>query len=360
MKRIMMVCEAFGGGVFAYVSQLCNDMVPHFEVYLVFAVRPQTPADYRSQLDSRIRLIELEDFGNLTNPLSIMKTVRQLREIKTKVNPDLIHLHSSIAGGIGRIAFDGKDCPVVYTPHGYAHILLGPGIKSGIYHAFEKCLGKRDAITLTCCESEDEVAKSLSKRTAYIETGLNIKSLSDALSRIKPTTNRRFTVFTLGRVCAQKQPKVFNRIAELVPEAEFFWIGGGELEDELRAANLTVTGWKPRNEALAIAKGADVFILCSLGEAIAMSLIENMFIGKLVLVSDVMGNRSVVRDGENGYVCTTPESYAARIREAMSDFPYSLAERAHNDVLDIYNTEAMAAKYIEFYSSCVEDGSPND
>ena len=26
-KRILMVCEAFGGGVFTYVSQLCNDMV---------------------------------------------------------------------------------------------------------------------------------------------------------------------------------------------------------------------------------------------------------------------------------------------------------------------------------------------
>lgn len=27
MKKILVVCEAFGGGVFTYVSQLCNDMV---------------------------------------------------------------------------------------------------------------------------------------------------------------------------------------------------------------------------------------------------------------------------------------------------------------------------------------------
>ena len=26
-KKILMVCEAFGGGVFTYVSQLCNDML---------------------------------------------------------------------------------------------------------------------------------------------------------------------------------------------------------------------------------------------------------------------------------------------------------------------------------------------
>ena len=38
-----MVCEAFGGGVFAYVSQLCNDMCDEFDVYLAYALRPQTP-----------------------------------------------------------------------------------------------------------------------------------------------------------------------------------------------------------------------------------------------------------------------------------------------------------------------------
>ena len=36
-KRILMVCEAFGGGVFTYVSQLCNDMVDEFDVYLAYS-----------------------------------------------------------------------------------------------------------------------------------------------------------------------------------------------------------------------------------------------------------------------------------------------------------------------------------
>ena len=37
-------------------------------------------------------------------------------------------------------------------------------------------------------------------------------------------------------------------------------------------------GLETTQGALAMAKGADAFILCSLGEAIAMSLIENMYI----------------------------------------------------------------------------------
>ncbi len=354
MKKILMVCEAFGGGVFTYVSQLCNDMCNDFEIYLAYSIRPQTPKNYRQFLDSRVHMIEIKGFSiaNLSNLLNDIKIIKELQNIEKKVNPDIIHLHSSIAGGIGRIAFKGKKNVVVYTPHGYAHILLGNGIKSKIYEIMEKILGKTNSITLTCCESEDEIAKKLcKKKTAYIETGINLSDLSASLDEIVPVKNESFTVFTLGRACIQKQPQLFNEIAKLVPEAKFVWIGNGELEKFLNAPNIEVTGWKPRKEALAMAKGADVFILCSLGEAIAMSLIENMYIKKLILVSDTMGNKSVIQDGINGYICTTAEEYANKIKEAMKEFPSDLPKRAYQDVLNIYNTDEMKKKYIKFYSS---------
>lgn len=357
MKKILMVCEAFGGGVFTYVTQLCNDMVNDFDVYLAYSLRLQTPENYKDFLDKRVHLIELKYLSakGLTSISNDIKMIKELRYIEKEIHPDVIHLHSSIAGGIGRLAFKGKKNTVVYTPHGYAHILMGSGTKCKIYQIVEIILGKiSNAITLTCCESEDKVAKKLTRQTAYIETGVNLADLSDSLDNIEPVHNDKFTVFTLGRICVQKQPQLFNRIAELVPEARFVWIGDGELKNELTASNIEVTGWKPRKEALAMAKGADAFILCSLGEAIAMSLIENMYIKKLVLVSNVMGNKSVIQDGVNGYVCTTAEEYANKIKMAMRNFPTELPERAYQDVLKVYNTETMKKKYIEFYSKIIK------
>jgi glycosyltransferase involved in cell wall biosynthesis len=350
-KKILMVCESFGGGVFTYVSQLCNDMVDDFEVYLAYSLRPQTPKNYKDFLNQKVHLIEMKNVGvkDLTNVKSDITAIKELRQIEKEIKPDVIHLHSSVAGGLGRIAYKGRNNTVVYTPHGYAHILMGTGKKSKIYKFAEKILGNR-ALTLTCCQSEDEEAKKFSKRTAYIETGVNLADLSASLDGIKPIKNDKFTVFTLGRACVQKQPELFNRIAELVPEAQFVWIGNGELENELTASNIEVTGWKPRKEALAMAKGADAFVLCSLGEAIAMSLIENMYIKKLVLVSNTMGNKSVIHDGINGYVCDTAEEYAKRIKNAMKEFPKEIPEKAYQDVLDIYNTETMKKKYIAFYT----------
>ena len=88
------------------------------------------------------------------------------------------------------------------------HIFLWePGKKSKVYKFAEKVLGNR-ALTLTCCESEDEEAKKFSKRTAHVETGVNLSDLSASLDGIKSVKNDKFTVFTLGRACVQKQPQL--------------------------------------------------------------------------------------------------------------------------------------------------------
>lgn len=351
-KKLLMVCEAFGGGVFAYVSQLCNDMIDEFDVYLAYSIREQTPKNYKEFVDPRVHMINVNalDIKRFRDSFNIIKSIKELKQIEKEVQPDIIHLHSSLAGGLGRIAYNGKKNKVIYTPHGYAHILMGKNVKSFIYEMIEKILGFTNSITLTCCESEDEIAKRLCKRTFYIETGVNLGELSSYLKEIQPVKSNKFTVYTLGRICTQKQPQLFNEIAELVPEANFIWIGSGEDEYLLTAPNIEVTGWKPRKEALAMAKGADIFILCSLGEAIAMSLIENMYMKKLILVSDVMGNRSVIQNNENGYICTNAEEYAERIKNAMKQYPSNLPEKAYQDVLNIYNTKVMKKKYIEFYN----------
>lgn len=350
-RKILMVVEALGGGVFTYVSQLSNDICKDFEVYIAYSTRVQTPENFKDFFDKRIKLIEIKSFGNLFNLVENIKTIRELKRIETEIKPDIIHLHSSIAGGIGRLVFSGKNNKVIYTPHGYNYLMVGKEtLKGKFYKSLEYILGKRNCITLTCCKSEDDEAKQFSSKTKYIETGLNIVDLEESLSNVELIKNKKFTVFTLGRICYQKQPNLFNEIALLVPEARFVWIGDGELRNKLTAPNIEITGWKSRKEALAMSKGADVFLLCSLGEAVAMSLIEEMYIGKLCIVSNVVGNKSVIEDSVNGYVCEKAEDYAKRIKEVMGKFPEDIVRKAYKDILETYNTNIMKEKYIKFYS----------
>ena len=74
---------------------------------------------------------------------------------------------------------------------------------------------------------------------------------------------------------------------------------------------------------------------------------------KLCLVSNTMGNKSVIKNGVNGYVCETAADYIARIKEAMMEFPQNLADKGKKDVLEHYNTDRMKRDYIRFYEQAL-------
>ena len=71
------------------------------------------------------------------------------------------------------------------------------------------------------------------------------------------------------------------------------------------------------------------------------------------MVSNTMGNKSVIKDGINGFVCTTAEDYARRIKECMKQFPRQMAEQGRKDVQEHYNTERMKKDYVKFYNDAI-------
>lgn len=144
---------------------------------------------------------------------------------------------------------------------------------------------------------------------------------------------------------------MFNEIAKLLPEAQFTWIGEGELKSELTSPNIHVTGWIKREEALGILKEMDFFILPSLWEGLPISLLEAMYLKKICLVSDVTGNRDVINNGVNGLICHSAAEYADSIRSIINGKMngVSFSERASKDVEENYNIDLMAQKYSEIY-----------
>lgn len=121
-KKILYIVEAMGGGVFTYIVDLANELVDTYDMYIAYAVRKQTPSNYKDYFDKRIHLIEVKNFGRAINPVKDFASLFEVKRIASEINPDVIHLHSSKAGVIGRIAFNGK-IPMFYTPHGYSFLM---------------------------------------------------------------------------------------------------------------------------------------------------------------------------------------------------------------------------------------------
>ena len=46
-KKILYIVEAMGGGVFTYIVDLANELVNKYDMYIAYAVRKQTPKNYK-------------------------------------------------------------------------------------------------------------------------------------------------------------------------------------------------------------------------------------------------------------------------------------------------------------------------
>lgn len=349
--KILYVVEAMGGGVFTYIVEMANELCNENEIYIAYNTRPQTPKDYEAYFDKRVNLIHISSFCRSINPIKDIKAGIELYKIFMNICPDIIHLHSSKAGIIGRFIFAfNNNAKLFYTPHGYSFLMENYSkIKRMIFKSLEKVFAIKKCKTISCSKGEHLETLKLTQNAAYVNNGINIKEIDDICSKIHPSKKEKFTVFTLGRICEQKNPNMFNEIALRCPNIDFVWVGDGELRNLLTAPNIRVTGWCERKKALEISLEADVFILTSLWEGLPMSLVEAMYMKKICIVSDVIGNRDVIRNNQNGFVCKNCDEFSNVIQKIIEMNTHDIIETAYMEVINEYNIECMAKKYAQLY-----------
>lgn len=350
-RKVLFVVEAMGGGVFTYIVELSNALCDTFDITVAYAIRPQTPSNYVDYFDNRVHLIKVENFCRSINFVRDMKACLEIYGIAKKVNPDIIHLHSSKAGILGRIVFAHTKAKLFYTPHGYSFLMKNRGVVERVfYKALEKIFAIKRCKTISCSRGEYNESRKLTKNATFVSNGINIDEIDSFCKKLSKRKNVKLTVFTLGRICEQKNPALFNKIAEMCPDIDFIWIGDGELRQKLNASNIQILGWCNREEALKCAYQADVFILTSLWEGLPMSLLEAMYLKKLCIVSDVIGNRDVIQNDINGYICRTVDEYVNVLTHINDEKIRKLEERAYDDVVKEYSIKIMSKKYIKIYN----------
>lgn len=154
-KKILYIVEAMGGGVFTYIVDLANELVDTYDMYIAYAVRKQTPSNYKEYFDKRIHLIEVKNFARAINATKDIAAFFEIRKIAKEIKPDIIHLHSSKAGALGRFAFSGKRVSLFYTPHGYSFLMENyKPMKRRVFKLIESVCAKRNCTTISCSVGE--------------------------------------------------------------------------------------------------------------------------------------------------------------------------------------------------------------
>lgn len=350
-KRILHIVEAFGGGVFTVLSDLLNELSKDYEVVVAYSLRPQTPKNFKEYFNNNIKFIEVKNLTRNINLYKDIKALKELRKIIKEENPDIVHLHSSKAGILGRVGIHDRKIKMFYNPHGFSFLKLDDSrLKRFIYRVIEKCaaiINNRCTI-IGCSKGEYEEAKKLNKNSICINNGVNIEKLREETKYLKERKidYNNLKICTIGRIGFQKNPRMFNEIAKKFPCIQFTWIGDGELRNELSSPNIKVTGWKERKDVLKYLNENDIFVLTSLWEGLPISLLEAMYMKKVCIVSNVIGNRDVIENYKNGYIFNNIEEIVNFINEKKMKF---IVETARQDILENYNILVMCQNYNEQY-----------
>lgn len=318
--KVVLVVEAFGAGVLNAVI-LTSKAILDFggQVIVIHDTRPDTPDNVYGLFPSGVKFINFP----IKKCLFLRKGLRGYRDFRgllININPDVIHMHSSFAGGLGRIAcaFSGLRARKFYSPHAFKFI-GEQGIGRFLYFSLELILGIIPASVIACSNSELLAARRVSRSCLLLENSVDVKRLPQ-----KKQKYGRCLIGSVGRLVPQKAPDKFAMMfAELSNSQAIdgLWVGSGDdrYVEKLISAGVRHVPQVAPDTLFSIFADIDIYIQTSLYEGMPLSVIEAQVIGIPCVVSNVDGNRDVVEHGVTGFVANNDDEMRGYIKILIED-----------------------------------------
>lgn len=300
---ILHLVESFAGGTASFIIHLTKNMPEH--EHIVFHGK-------RAESDETLvqkrfpNYVKFESWKYVQREIKVWQDILALwvliKFIKN-AKCDVIHLHSSKAGFLGRVAgWILRKKMVFYTPNAAPFVREDISEnKRKLYIFLEKIAANLSGTVVCCSDSELAVYKKYKIKAIRIFNGTDITF--PAIIRKIPT--QKLTIVTTGRLAMQKNPALFNQIAkafESDESVEFIWVGDGELRALLTAKNIRITGWLPSADVQQLLKQADLYISTALWEGLPFAVLEAMNLSMPLLLSRSVGNVDLVEEGKNGFI----------------------------------------------------------
>lgn len=362
--KVLHIVESFAGGVFDFIRDLVDGM-PEYEHVIVHGMREYTPKNYE-ELIKASAFIKIENFQR---EISLLKDYKALLEIVSilknfKNDRIVIHLHSSKAGFIGRVACKilKLNDLVIYTPHGASFLRKDVSdLKRKTYVLLEKIAVFCGGLVVACSQSEANEFKKYGIDAVYINNGVeDFSKIFEKEFKREEKENKKIVVGNSGRIVEQKNPRLFNHIAEEFiknKEVEFLWIGDGPLKNELTSPNIKITGWLNREKAMEYLYGyVDIYLSTSLWEGLPLNVLQAMSFKKPLVLHRCVGNVDLVRDNVNGFIFDTKEQAVEAINELISDENKrrQYGENSYKIYVNEFSIEKMISEYRNLYENLAQ------
>ena len=351
-NAVIHVCESLASGILKIVPPLANETARRqIPTVVVHGRRAETPPEVADLFDPEVRIVPVPSWGD-RSPTGLLAGMSRaaglLRSELARFEGGVIHLHSTLAGVVGRLV-PAPGWRRFYTPQGYAFL-------NGSHHpalrlltvGAESLLARR-AQTLACSRTEGEVAARLSRGrgVAVVENGVEVDS-----EPVAAPPHEAFVVASIGRAVYQRRPDLFAQMARLLADdgsTAFRWFGDGPGREALLASGVEVSGWLTQAEVADAIAGTDVLVHFSEFEGLPLSLLEAMTVGRAVVASDLPVIREVLDD--SAILVRTPVEAAEAVRRLREDegLRDELAARTRERVLRRFTRRVMVDRTLAAY-----------
>lgn len=291
------------------------------DVEAIEVITPEINLEVLGAIDSpQLRLVAYEHRRGGLLPLARLAQLTLARAWATR--PDIIHAHSSIAGGVARLCAPllPRGARLVYCPHSWSFARRGSRLKNRLLGQVERALSlvTDRIVCVSDHERRDGLAVGISPgKLTVIENGIRRLPPSAAP---KPESGPKMLVFA-GRLDEQKGFDTYLEALRLLgPGARGLVIGRSIVSDAAPQAvppNVELLGWQSREAVAEIIAGADALLMPSRWEGFPMVALEAMRVGTAVHASRVGGLEDMIVDGQTGRLFDADDAaaMAAAIRD---------------------------------------------
>ncbi len=353
--RIIHITEAFQSGVIEFLRSLTTAS-PDIDYTIIYG-RTSNYDIHGKTFPPSVKFIPWPSVVTSISPAKDAKALRELISILKAEKPfDIMHLHSSKAGILGRLAATAiGHKKVIYAPHGAAFLRKDISrLTRTFYITAEKAVNIFPGKVVGVSKSEADTYNKIGIRAGFVNNGKDFAAPPE--KNLQP---ERFIIVTTGRIETQKNATWFNTIAKRFADDErvqFVWIGEGVDRHMLTSKNIHITGYVLRPEVEKNLFEASIYLSTAIWEGLPYAVLEAMSMKLPLLLSHCPGNTDVTQHGVNGFLFKQTDEAVGFIKQYLDnpDLVARQGEASFNILQTDFSAQQMQLGYRKLYGDMID------
>jgi len=350
--KVLHVAETLKGGLETYLRSVSNYQTRSPDISQVKFVLPGQ-VDWLGAENTHV-------VPTARKASALLGYAKDVRRIIAAERPAVLHLHSSIAGGVVRaMALAGqipRGVKIVYCSHGWAFDQTGPAYRNLAYRWIERLLSWRSDAIICISKHELKIAQQFGIRRC--------QCIPNGVDRIEPAqrdpggaTAPRKVLF-VGRLDRQKGiDALLDAYARVRPNFQLIVVGDSVRKDLQLAQpeHVEFKGWLEKDELDSVYRSCDATIVPSRWEGFGLVAVEAMARGKPVFASAVGGLVDIVEHGRSGRLFALEQmDQALRDIDGLSDAALRQMGQAGRQIFEEkFTSQRMNTAIVNLYKESV-------